>query len=69
MINKRYNTTEICTMCLGEHYGITQSVNYILYDSRAQQKYVESMFVALIGRRQDGHQYIEEAYKKAFEVF
>ncbi len=69
MINKRYNTTEICTMCLGEHYGITQSVNYILYDSRAQQKYVESMFVALIGRRQDGHQYIEEAYKKGIRSF
>lgn len=56
-------------MCQGDHHGITQSVNYILYDSRAQQKYVESMFVALIGHRQDGHQYIEEAYKKGIRSF
>lgn len=69
MIDESYTTTKICAMCQGEHYGVTQSVNHILYDSRAQQKYVQSLFIALIGPRQNGHQYIKEAYDKGIRSF
>ena len=69
MNNRSYNTTEICTICQGEHYGITQSINHILYDSRAQQRFDQSLFIALIGTRQNGHQYIEESYNKGIRSF
>ncbi len=69
MIGKRYNSSEICTMCQGEHVGTVQTVNHILYDSRAQQNYTDSMFVALLGERHNGHHFIKEAYGKGIRTF
>lgn len=69
MIDARYNSSEICTMCLGEHVGTIQKVNHILYDSRAQQNYTDSMFIALIGARHNGHHFIKEAYSKGIRSF
>ena len=66
---KGYSSIELSNICKGTHEGVTTVVTHILIDSRAQQEYSDSMFVALIGQRQDGHQYIEEAYQKGVRSF
>ncbi len=69
MINLSYTTNDICTICDGEHYGNTQAINHILYDSRAQQKFTNALFIALIGARQNGHKFISQAFSKGIRSF
>lgn len=69
MVHTSYSTIEISKLCHATHLGIEQEVNYLLIDSRSQQFYHNTLFVALIGDRQDGHQYITEAYSKGVRSF
>ncbi len=69
MVHTSYSTEEINTLCNGTHLGAKQEVNYLLIDSRSQQFYHNTLFIALIGDRQDGHQYIADAYEKGVRSF
>jgi alanine racemase len=64
-----YSSIELSEICNGKHEGVVSKVTHILIDSRAQQEYSEALFIALIGTRQDGHKYINEAYNKGVRSF
>jgi alanine racemase len=64
-----YTSLELSKICNGKHKGVVSKVQHILIDSRSQQEYSDSLFVALVGKRQDGHKYIEEAYRKGVRTF
>jgi UDP-N-acetylmuramoyl-tripeptide--D-alanyl-D-alanine ligase len=50
----------------GRLYGITQCITSVSTDTRTLQK--NGMFIALVGKRLDGHDYIEDAMAKGATV-
>lgn len=49
--------------------GIDATIEHLLYDSRTVTFPAASLFFALHSQRQDGHQYIQDAYQKGVRCF
>lgn len=66
------NIQEIIGACSGKHIqstGNERLIKHLLFDSRRLIFPSESLFFALSGKRQDGHDFIEEVYKKDVRAF
>jgi alanine racemase len=71
-MNKGYPIKEIATACGGKlHAGAGEEViiQHLLLDSRKLQQVGSSLFFALPGSRQDGHQFIDDLVEKGITNF
>ena len=66
------NIQELIGACSGKHIQSTDDerlIKHLLFDSRRLIFPSESLFFALSGKRQDGHDFIEDVYKKGVRAF
>jgi alanine racemase len=64
-----YNISEIARICGEPLTGDDRSVRFLLTDSRRLISPEDTVFFALPGKRQDGHDYIEQLYEKGVRSF
>lgn len=64
-----YNLSEIAKICGEPLTGDDRSVCFLLTDSRRMISPEDTVFFALPGKRQDGHDYIEQLYEKGVRSF
>ncbi len=65
-----YSTREVSDIVGGSHYGKSNSfIKSLVTDTRNYIYSEQPMFIALKGRKQDGHQFIHDAYKKGIRNF
>lgn len=65
-----YTTSQIATLIGARRYGEEESqVTFLLTDSRSLSFPEETMFFALKSKRNDGHRYISELYKRGVRNF
>jgi alanine racemase len=60
---------QACGAKLIQGDGNSLSIRHVLFDSRRVFQASESLFVALVTARNNGHQYIEEVYQKGVRCF
>lgn len=66
----KYTTSQIATLIGARRYGEEESqVTFLLTDSRSLSFPEETMFFALKSKRNDGHRYISELYKRGVRNF
>ena len=67
-----YSLSEIAEITNGKLYATSEDspiVEHLIYDSRKVVFFENSLFVALVGDRNDGHKYLNELYKKGVRYF
>ncbi|MCL2560936.1 MAG: alanine racemase [Rikenellaceae bacterium] len=65
----KYTLSEIAAVCGGELTGRDMAVSAVAVDSRGSLAGAETLFVAIAGRNHDGHDYIEELYRRGVRAF
>ncbi len=66
----KYTTSQIATLIGARRYGERDyNVAFLLTDSRSLSFAEETMFFALRSKRNDGHRYIQELYKRGVRNF
>ena len=66
----KYAVDQIATLIGAHRYGTSQgNVSFLLTDSRSLSFPEETMFFALKSKRNDGHKYIGELYKRGVRNF
>ena len=66
----KYSVDQIATLIGAHRYGTPQgNVSFLLTDSRSLSFPEETMFFALKSKRNDGHKYIGELYKRGVRNF
>jgi Alr-MurF fusion protein len=65
------NLQKIATICQGEILGINREIDLdtLLIDSRKVSHASSALFICLVTNRDDGHDYIVNAYEKGVRVF
>lgn len=67
-----YNISEICEMAGGKLYGAPRPgmiIRHLLTDSRRTLMPADSMFIALITPKSNGHRFIEQLFEKGIRCF
>ncbi len=67
-----YCLSEIAEITNGKRYatsGDSRSIKHLIYDSRKLVFPENTLFVALVGDRNDGHSYLEELYERGVRYF
>jgi alanine racemase len=65
-----FNISEIVKIIDGNLVGDTvNQIEYLTLDSRKIVRAKNSLFIAIVGSRHDGHQYISEMYQKGVRAF
>ncbi|NNC83781.1 MAG: bifunctional UDP-N-acetylmuramoyl-tripeptide:D-alanyl-D-alanine ligase/alanine racemase [Flavobacteriales bacterium] len=64
-----YSLTEIASICQGEHLGEDREVDHFVTDSRRLHSARNSLFIALVGPRHDGHDFIQQAIDSGVQAF
>ena len=70
-MNREYQISELATACQAKHHqhGQSRSISRLLIDSRQLQVPDQTLFFALQGYRQDGHDFIGQLYQKGVRAF
>ncbi len=66
-----YTTEQLAKFCDAQFIGSSSDevIHQILIDSRKAKHFSHHLFIAIKGIRHDGHQFIDELYKKGFRNF
>jgi len=66
-----YTIEQLARFCNAQFIGSSSDeiIHQLLIDSRKAKHFSHHLFVAIKGVRQDGHQFIDELYKKGFRNF
>ncbi len=64
-----YNTKDISNIVKGELLGNSSLIKYLLIDSRNIISATDSLFFAIVGKNNDGHNFIEYLYKNKVQNF
>ena len=66
-----YTIEQLANFCNAHFIGISSDtvIHQILIDSRKAKHFSYHLFIAIKGIRHDGHQFIDELYKKGFRNF
>ena len=65
----KYTLSEIAAVCGGELTGRDGAVGSVTVDSRGSLAGADTLFVGVAGRNHDGHDYIEELYRRGVRAF
>ena len=70
LINNTYTLGKIVKITGGECIGeVNRTINNIHYDSRIYVENNNHLFIAIKTKNNDGHKYIDEAYKNGIRFF
>lgn len=61
--------SEIAAYCSSEMVGVDSTVNRVVTDSRSLFPVEGALFVAIKGKNHDGHNYIQELYRRGVRAF
>ena len=66
-----YTIEQLAKFCNAKFIGISSDevIHQVLIDSRKAKHFSQHLFIAIKGIRHDGHQFIDELYKKGFRNF
>ncbi len=64
-----YNTKDISNIVKGQFFGKQSLIKYLLIDSRNIISAPDSLFFAIIGKNNNGHNFIDDLYKNKVQNF
>jgi alanine racemase len=70
LINKIYNLEDVAKITEGEIFGErNEIIKHLYYDTRTYVENNSHLFIAIKTQKNDGHLYIDQAYKKGIRLF